>query len=282
MGKIVCVGELLVDMIGDETGSLKENIGFSRRAGGAPANVAVAASRLGAEVEKVATVGEDEFGEFLVEKLEEEGVGTSRIRRSDLKTTLAFASLDKEAKPHFSFYRGADEKITQEQLQLGLDEDDTVHLGSLPFTDERTAENLIEFARETDATVSFDPNLRDDLMDEDYRERMHRVVEHVDVMIAAEEELEFFQTDLGWKLEELVVTRGDKGADLYSDKTVSVEAPDVDVVDTTGAGDALTGAYLAFRSQGRERALRKAVQAASISTTSKGAMAALPTQDDLG
>ncbi|MDY6774213.1 MAG: carbohydrate kinase [Candidatus Nanohaloarchaea archaeon] len=280
MTDITCVGELLVDMIGEETGGLKENPGFSKRAGGAPANVAVAASRLGAEVELVATVGDDEFGDFLVERMEKENVGTRNVRRSDLKTTLAFAALDEDAKPHFSFYRGADEKINKEQLEAS----GTLHLGSLPFTDRETSKNILELVESFDGEVSFDPNLREELMEGRYQEALEKVLENTDVLIAAEEEIELFGGVEEIPVNEVISTRGSEGADLYINAELAchVDAEEVEVVDTTGAGDALTGAYLVFRQElSREEALEKAVKAASESVKVKGAMESLPEKTDL-
>ncbi len=282
MSDLVCVGELLVDFIGEERKSLEENTEFSKRPGGAPANVAVAAARLGADVEMVATVGEDEFGEFLLEKLREEEVGTDRIEKLDQRTTLAFASLDEGAKPHFMFYREADEHISTEQLDL--EPEGIVHLGSLPLTDEKTAGNVLEFAESIDAPVSFDPNLREDLMSAEYEERLKRLINHVDILTAAEEEIEFFGglERLREKVGEIIITRGSSGAELVTpEDRFGEDAEDVKVVDTTGAGDALTGTYLAFRNRGKREALQKAVKAASISTTAKGAMSALPGRTEL-
>lgn len=278
--KIICIGELLVDMIGQTNAGLKQNPEFAKRPGGAPANVAVAASRLGAEVEMVATTGNDAFGTFLTDKLESEGIGTSNIKHlEDEDTTLAFAALDEDAKPEFSFNRGADRFIYKEQLELSCDEETIVHVGSLPFTNPETALNLLSFLKSTDATVSFDPNIRQNLMSQNYGEMLEQVLEHVDILTAADEEIEFFGglETLRRKTGEIIVTRGEEGAELYTNnENHFAESKDVEVVDTTGAGDALTGAYLAFRHKGKKEALQRAVEAASLSTTSKGAMSALP------
>lgn len=283
--KIVCVGEILVDLIGQENAGLKHNPEFSKRSGGAPANVAVAASRLEADVEMAATVGDDKFGEFLRHTMREENIDISNLRKTEQhSTTLAFAALDEDAKPEFSFYRGADQKISKNQLNIYLNPEDIVHIGSLPFTDSETAEAILEFVESTEATVSFDPNLREDLLNSRYEETLRNVIEHVDILTAADEELEFFGglEELREKTQEIIVTRGAEGAEIFTEEERHfVASKDVEVVDTTGAGDALTGAYLAFRHQGRKEALSKAVEAASISTTSKGAMSALPELSEL-
>lgn len=283
--KIYCIGEILIDLIGEEDAGLRDNQEFSKRPGGAPANVAVAASRLGADVEMVATVGKYEFGDYLGQKMKGENIGVSNLRKTDqYKTTLAFAALNEDAKPEFSFYRGADQKIIRDQLRFKPGSEDIVHIGSLPFTDNDTAEVLLDFLDSIDTTVSFDPNLRQDLLNTRYEETLRDVIGYVDVLTAADEELEFFGglEELREKVEEIIVTRGAEGAEIFTEKdSYFVGSKDVEVIDTTGAGDALTGAYLAFRHHGREQALQKAVKAASISTTSKGAMSALPEIEEL-
>jgi fructokinase len=282
MVEITCIGELLVDKIAEEEGNLKENDVYIKRAGGAPANVAVAASRMEAEVSLAASVGDDEFGEFLLEKMNEEGVKTHRVEKRDLKTTLAFASLDEDASPHFSFYRGADDEIEGSQLQ-GIDSD-IVHVGSLPFTDEEAAESIFSVLESTDARISFDPNIRPELLSQEYRERLERMLEYTDILFAAEDEIEFFGgvSNIREEVEEILVTRGSEGAEVIDGETRRFcEAPDADPVDTTGAGDAFAGTYLAYRHEGCEKALRKGVDAASLSIREKGAMSALPRRKDL-
>jgi fructokinase len=282
MVKITCIGELLVDKIADEKGTLKENDTFVKRPGGAPANVAVAASRMGAETSIAASVGDDEFGEFLLEKMREEGVKPHRIEKRDLKTTLAFASLDENASPHFSFYRGADEKISRKQLR-DLDAD-IVHVGSLPFTDEKTAENIFSTIESLDARISFDPNIRPELMSPEYSSRLQKMLDHTDTLFAAEDEIDFFGglEHVSQKVEEVLVTRGAEGAERVDGSgKITAEPPEVDAVDTTGAGDAFTGTYLAHIREESEKALKKGVEAAAYSTTEKGAMSALPFREDL-
>lgn len=273
--KMLCVGEILVDMIGSGE-CLEKTDTFRKKPGGAPANVAVAASRMGAEVEIAATVGKDSFGELLVDKMNEEGVGTKNLRRSDLKTTLAFVSLDEEARPDFSFYRGADKDLKAYQLEEGYD---IVHLGSLLFTSQKASENIFQYLKSTDATISFDPNLRVELVTPEYLSRIQKVLDYTDIVFLSEDELEKLDTS---EVDEVVISRGESGAELKTkEQKIESEPPEVNAVDTTGAGDALTGTYLAFYRKGRNKALNLAVTSAAKSTTSKGAMAALPKKEDI-
>lgn len=283
MVKITCVGELLMDMIGKEQRNLAESSFFLKRPGGAPANVAVAASRMGADVSMIATVGEDDFGDKLIEKMEEEGIGTEHISRIEEKTSLAFAALDEDASPHFSFYRGADERISREQLE-GI-ESDILHVGSLPFTSREASENIFSALEAFEGTVSFDPNVRPELMSDSYRKRLEKMLEYTDIVFAAGDEIEFFGglEEILVKVSTVLVTRGSDGAELVTEEdSLDVSPPEVDVVDTTGAGDAFTGAYLACIDEEREEALQVAVDAAAQSTTDKGAMSALPYRKELG
>lgn len=272
--KILCVGEILVDMIA-ENNSIKNSDEFYARPGGAPTNVAVAASKMGAEVEMAATVGDDGFGDMLKQKLEEEDVELDKISVSEEKTTLAFVALDETAEPEFSFYRGADLEIQESQLGEGYD---IIHFGSLPFTNPELSEKLQSYAEQSQALISFDPNLRSDLKDEEYMERLKSFIEIADLVFLSEEENKNFEIDA----EEILVTKGSEGAKLITDDFKEVEKPpEVDVVDTTGAGDAFTGTYLAFRESSRREALEKAVQASALSTLDKGAMSALPNKAEL-
>lgn len=272
--KILCVGEILVDMIagGHSLGDAGE---FHSRPGGAPTNVAVAASRMGADVDMAATVGDDGFGDMLKEKLEKEDVGLEHIRTVDEKTTLAFVALDDNAEPEFSFYREADTFISPDQLAEGYD---IIHFGSLPFTDPELSERLEDYAKQSQALISFDPNLRSDLKDEDYMKRLKSFIDVANLVFLSEEENKNFEIEA----EEILVTKGSEGAELITDNFTEVEEPpEVDAVDTTGAGDALAGTYLAFRDSSQREALEKAVQASALSTLDKGAMSALPNKAQL-
>ena len=95
MKKVLCAGEALIDFVSNKPGnSLKNTEGFIRKAGGAPANVAAAISKLGAEAYFCGTVGDDFFGEFLEDTFKKNNINTEMmIKRKDKNTTLAFVSL---------------------------------------------------------------------------------------------------------------------------------------------------------------------------------------------
>src|SRR5437868_7004314 len=104
--KIACFGEALIDFLARPGAAPAEPTAFLQFAGGAPANVAVAAARLGAHSAFVGMLGADMFGDFLLASLGEAGVDTSGIvRTAAAPTALAFVQLDADGERSFSFYR---------------------------------------------------------------------------------------------------------------------------------------------------------------------------------
>ena len=105
MRDITAVGELLIDLTWTGTGEAGVPL-YAANPGGAPANVAVAAARLGARTAFVGKVGRDAFGRYLRRTLEDNGVETAGLREGVLPTTLAVVSVDETGEREFSFLRG--------------------------------------------------------------------------------------------------------------------------------------------------------------------------------
>ena len=91
MTRVFCIGELLIDFVAENQGSdLSKAHDFTKKAGGAPANVACAISKLGGKSSFIGCVGDDPFGKFLLNVLKHENVDVSMAHQSDTFTTLAF------------------------------------------------------------------------------------------------------------------------------------------------------------------------------------------------
>ncbi len=107
MKRVIAIGELLIDFVPGEKGcALREVTHFERVAGGAPANVVSAVSRLGGSGVMVSQVGEDAFGEHIIDVLRRNGVDTSWVYKTRRANTgLAFVSLDSTGNREFSFFR---------------------------------------------------------------------------------------------------------------------------------------------------------------------------------
>jgi fructokinase len=165
--KVLCIGEALMDMIcTDVNVSLSSGQHFLKKAGGAPANVAAAIAALGGDVSMAAKVGDDPFGQHLIELLETIGVDTSLIIKDPhYFTTLAFVSLMNDGERDFYFNRGADKELTTYDLAaLNLKEYSIVHFGSatafLPGPLQSTYIELFAKAKQAGCLISFDPNYR--------------------------------------------------------------------------------------------------------------------------
>lgn len=266
MVEIVTLGEALIDFVSCETGvTLAEALSFEKAFGGAPANVAVDLARLGVEVGFIGKVGDDEFGRFLADSLRKEAVSTEGLVFDSLvRTTLAFISLTKEGERDFMFYRhpGSDMLLRQEEIDRKiLDSTRIVHFGSLSLTHEpaRSAVlNVVASCRRQGTLISFDPNLRLSLWlsREEARVQINKALEYADIVKLSEDELVFLTGNIEPEtacrrifrnpIKLIFVSLGKKGCYYFNGESEGrVEGFEVEVVDTTGAGDGFTAAVLA-------------------------------------
>lgn len=301
---VLVAGETLVDFIPQSPGRLADVEGFTRRAGGAPANVAVGLARLGETPWLCTTLSTDPFGDFLAERLAEEGIPDQLVTRVDRPTSLAFVSHDDEAERSFAFFREDTADVHFETGQVTeptLRAADYLVVGGVTLTDDpaRSATfALVERAFAADCRVVFDPNTRPELWDEDPTPTYERMLSLSDVVRATRED--FVPTalptggDLGqWLLDRgpdtVLLTEGSSGARVVSGPDAPWGAGEWhhdgydpgEVVDTTGAGDAFLAGALAALVDGADPAelLSFATAVAAVATTDAGAMAALPDRD---
>ena len=290
---IVSVGEVLIDFIALQEGKLRDVKSFEKHPGGAPANVAVGLSRLGVESALVSKVGEDPFGDFLLERLHDEGVKTYVSRDAEKHTGVVFVQLI-GAKPEFILYDG----VAYFNLKPGdvekvpLENAEAVHFGTVLFAREPSRSTLFGILEELKGktTLSYDVNIRPDLWrgrEEEMLRDIERALRLADIVKLGDGELEYLKNnginveDFDFKL--LAVTMGERGSELMSGGAkVHIPAYRVEPVDTTGAGDAFTAALLAGLHYSNllgdsidEEHLRKigrfANLVAAISTTRRGA-----------
>lgn len=166
--RIVTLGEFLIDMFPGELGKgLTEVASFLPKPGGAPANVAVAARRLGAQSGFIGKVGDDAFGHFLIDVLRAEGVETRGMRTdAEARTTMAFIAMPDPNHAEFVFYRnpGADTRLQPDELDRELLESThAFHFGSLSLTDEPVRSATLEAIRivkSAGGMISYDVNYR--------------------------------------------------------------------------------------------------------------------------
>ena len=263
--KILCIGEALIDMIcTDVNVSLSNGQHFLKKAGGAPANVAAAIAALGGEVTMAAKVGDDPFGQHLIDLLDTMGVDTSLIMKDPAHfTTFAFVSLMNDGERDFYFNRGADKELTISDLAgLHLNEYGIVHFGSatafLPGPLQSTYLELLAKAKQAGCLISFDPNYRHLLFQNNstyFIQQCGAFIESCDFFkLSDEEALLITGTDtvslaaaaLRKKTNAVfTITLGKEGTMLCMGDTLEIiKSIPIQAVDATGAGDAFVGAVL--------------------------------------
>ena len=320
MANIISLGELLVDLT--QTGADENGYGeFTAFPGGAPANVAVAASRLGADAGFIGKVGDDSFGHKLAETLEKDRVDVRGLYFDEsVPTTMAIVSVDATGERTFSFYRdpGADTQLSSKEAISAMERMGVpliLHIGALSLTDEPSREacmTAVNVAWDAGALISYDPNYRAALWDSEEHavEMMKSLLPYVDILKVSDEEMVMLtdtedleegsamlaaqgtQNDQGIRL--VMVTLGADGVFVrYKGNTCRIPGYSVEVADTNGAGDTFAGAVLT-KLAGRIGSgkgspewedileyVNYANKAASITCTRHGAIPAMPRAEEV-
>jgi fructokinase len=317
MPDIITIGESLIDFLSVERGVLVEDAkGFSIAPGGAPANVAAAVAKLGGRSGFIGKVGKDSFGVMIRKTLRESGVNVEHLLMDDsVNTTLAFIAVQHDGEPDFLFYRnrcGADLALRKEEIRSDyIDDAGILHFGSINLTGDplrgATIE-AVEFARSKNTLISFDPNFRPSLWESTSaaKSEMERGLSYADIVKLTDLELEFItgessikkgtQAVMKYGVQMVLVTRGSESC-FFATHSLFLEYPtfEVELVDSTGAGDSFMGGVLLKLfdgvSEGREifslpqtemeEILRFATACGAITVTRKGVIPALPTMQEV-
>ena len=316
MSKVIAIGEALIDFIPTVKGQELKNVeSFTRVPGGAPLNVVSAVCKLGGDGIMLTKLGQDAFGDIIIDTVKPLGVDISRIlRTSKANTALAFVSLKENGERGFSFYRNpsadmllAEEEIVEDDFKPG----DILHFCSVSLIDapiKNAHRKAIEFAKNNNCIVSFDPNIRLPLWEspEKCREAILEFLPLANIVKVSDEELEFIT---GIKDEKeainslfvgsvnvVIYTKGVNGAEfITSNNKYFAPSYKVEVEDTTGAGDSFIGAILYKISSQNitlddlvsldknivENILDFANRTAAITVSRKGAIGALPTFEEV-
>lgn len=301
---ITAIGEVLIDLT--QTGVSEAGIPqFAANPGGAPANVAVAAARLGAETAFIGKVGDDSFGAYLRSVLEKEGVNCCGMRKGSQNTTMAIVSVDGSGERSFRFARGADCKLSPDEVNESLVLDSKIlHFGSVSLSQDVSRSATVFAARaahKAGLLVSYDPNYRPALWrsEVDALEWMRLPLPLVDVIKLSEGEVPLvtdcedleegarFLEESGVSL--VLITLGSDGVLCrWQGQSWRQSGVSVQVADTNGAGDAFFGAVLGRLCRRGEKPLegltqeelreilRFSNQAAALTCSRSGAIPAMP------
>lgn len=315
MKRLLAIGEALIDFIPNQKDSkLKDVEGFTRQVGGAPCNVACTTTKLGGQAAMITQLGNDAFGDLIVETISNIGVYTNYIRRTDeANTALAFVSLTKEGERDFSFYRkpSADMLYQPNNIdEITITENDMLHFCSVDLVDspmKQAHKSLINKVKLANATIIFDPNVRLPLWpsEAECKNAIRECLPSAHILKISDEELSFVtgkkeeKKAIAWlfqgSVEAVIYTKGKEGAEIhFKDGTViSHGGYKVKAIDTTGAGDAFIGALInrlavsdilnpieALKLEGRAMLQFSNIVAAKV-TTKYGAIESIPTLDEV-
>ena len=263
--KILCIGEALIDMIcTDKNSTLSKGEHFLKKPGGAPTNVAAAIASLSGDVLLSAKIGDDPFGQQLIDVMKDFGVSTEwMIQDKNSFTTMAFVSLMDDGERDFLFNRGADGQLNTSDIEgIDLDECSIVHFGSatafLPGPLQQAYDSLLQKARAKNILVSFDPNYRQLLWKNNTKtfiEQSWNFMRQCHFFKMSDEEA-LLVTGTGSVIDAVTmlsektnatftITLGKAGTMVVHEKNkITVPSISVKPIDTTGAGDAFVGAVL--------------------------------------
>ena len=316
MKKVIAIGEALIDFIPHEKGKALNDVeNFLRVPGGAPLNVAAAVAKLGGKSQMLTKLGQDGFGDAILNEVKPLGVDVSRISRTnEANTALAFVSLREDGERDFSFYRNpsADMLLSAEEICVeDFNEKDILHFCSVSLIDAPIKEahrRAIEIAKEKGCLISFDPNVRLPLWKnpEDCRKAILEFLPLSNIVKISDEELEFITGIKDEKealdflltgdVKVIIYTKGTNGAEFITKERV-IFSPSfkVSAQDTTGAGDSFIGSLLYQVAEG-EYSLEELVTlseekvqeiltfsnaTAALTVCKKGAIGALPLKEEV-
>jgi len=260
MQGIISLGEALIDFIPKD----KNNILYEKNPGGAPANVAVGLKRLGSKSAFIGKVGADSLGNYLFDTLNQEKVDISNMILTEKeKTALTLVTLDEKGERNFEFFvkRSADSLLSKDEIDdILFKEYKIFHFGSISMINEPSREATkyaLNLAMENNMIISYDPNIREGLWEDmnSAKKIIKSVLGKVNILKLSREELIFLTNEDNLKkaaeqiknkndIDILLITDGSNGVYFLNDILIHIPAEKVNVVDTTGAGDAFVAGFL--------------------------------------
>ncbi|BCE00493.1 carbohydrate kinase family protein [Marinicellulosiphila megalodicopiae] len=308
MHTILCFGELLIDFLNfnlyqDGEDTLNE---FRQYPGGAPANVAAAIGKLGGNARFLGQVGDDKFGRFLINALNDYNVDTQFLYIHPIASTpLAFVFLDEHKERSFEFFRTntADMVFKQEQIVDDVFNDVSIfHFCSNTLTDDHifaVTMDAIHKAKSHGCTISFDVNLRFNLW-KDKQVDIHKITQALqlaDIIKVSKEEADWIFSQgfeiKSWLQTAKIIWQTDGGNDIQiftNDMQFSLPSQKVTVVDSTAAGDAFSAGLLLainefdnleFSQQTIKDITKFASSCGAVAVQKQGALPSLPTIKDV-
>ncbi len=293
---ILTIGEALVEVMRTDIDQPLDKPGpfVGPYPSGAPFIFAVQAARLGMKTAAIGAVGDDAFGDCLRDQLIADGVSVNGLRQlADQPTGIAFVAYNADGSRDFVFSLGAGGHLANDMLDPALFAGlRCFHLMGSTLSMSQTAlevcQQALEMAQAAGALISFDPNLRPDLLPpEQARFAFAPFIAAADILIPTEEELlqlivansldQAIDTLLTERPERIVVvTRGAEGCSVYTaDGRIDVAGFPAEEIDPTGAGDCFDAGFITALLEGKTvaEAAQLGNACGALTVNAKGPMA---------
>lgn len=293
---LVCLGEPMVEFNEKEPGLFVQGIG------GDTSNCAVSAARQGASVGYITAIGDDPFGDSLIQLWQQEGIDVTSVRRSKAAPTGIYFVTHDEDGHHFNYYRhgSAASAMTPGDLSAeSITRASLLHVSAISQAISDSAADTVlaavEIANRAGTLVSYDTNLRLNLWSLDRaRDVIHATMKHCPIALPSYDDASAltgeteadrivdFYPDLG--AETVVLKMGERGVKLHSrGERFDVAGFRVESIDANAAGDTFAGAFLAQFARSRDalEAARYANAAAAVSTCRSGAVSSIPSRNEV-
>ena len=262
---ILCVGEVLVDFIGHQENVLiDETRDYHRYLGGSPTNVAMNSTRLGLNTTLVATVGNDGFGSYILDKLSSIGVNTNHVNVVENKSTSVIFVSRSDGTPDFIPYREADCCIYEEQISEQILSNTKIYHTTCFALSKNPAQTTIlkkaQKAYNLGCKLSIDVNYAKKLWSS--QEEAFQIIKtycsfNPLIKISEDDMLRLFEKELPHSaifdffhnegVDIVCLTLGSKGVKLSQKGKDIIQMPAIKiekVMDSTGAGDAFWSGFL--------------------------------------
>jgi len=296
LSKILVIGSMNMDLVVEterypEEGETLIGGKFEQIPGGKGANQALAAAKLGDQVEFIGACGDDSFAPKLKSSLKAGGAEIDNIFEiKGVSTGVAVITVDKKGNNRIIVSPGANYKLDPDKIKKIKDtiaEAEIILLQlEIPVN---TIEKIVEIASSNKTQIILDPAPAQKLSAD--------ILAKVDYLLPNEGELDLLLAEAKSKsraekigellkmgVKNIIVTEGEKGINYYSqNKELHLDTLKVKAVDTTAAGDVFAGAFAAslIAENNLKKALKFAVQAAAYSVTKRGAQSSIPDKEEL-
>ncbi|MFZ7133304.1 MAG: sugar kinase [Eubacteriales bacterium] len=296
MAEILTLGEILVEVMAKKVGQTFKETGdlIGPFPSGAPAIFIDQVAKIGSEAGIISVIGDDDFGKINYEKLQADGVDTSKIRTTKERSTgVAFVTYKEDGDRDFIFHldNSAAGLLSEEDIrEEDFDGCKYFHImGTALYNSSiiKAVDKAIDICKKKGIKISFDPNIRKEILKNDeIKKALERIYEACDIFMPSGDEINLFvdgedekssvQAILDQGKEYVVIKKGSEGCSAYSkDLFIKCDPLNVVEVDPTGAGDCFGGTFISCINQGIE--FRKAVAyanvAGALAVTKKGPMA---------